>query len=76
MDLADEPQGERKAPAQPVEPMVQRRDVVRDLLDVIQRHARRFVVFKQQQVGERRLSALDLRGEHRLLANVSVDEQR
>jgi hypothetical protein len=46
MDLADEPQGKWKAPAQPFEAMVQRRDVVRDFLDVVQRHARRLVVLK------------------------------
>lgn len=46
MDLADEPQGERQSPAQPLEAMVQRRDIVRDFLDVVQRYARRLVVFK------------------------------
>ena len=76
VDLADQPQGERKAAAQPIEAMVERRDVVRDFLNVVQRHAGRLVVFKQEQVGQRRLSALDLRREHRLLAHVGVDEQR
>ena len=56
--------------------MVQRRDIVRDFLDVIQRYARRLVVLKQKQVGKRRLSPLDLRREDRLLAHVRVDEER
>jgi hypothetical protein len=34
--------------------MVQRRHVVRYLLDVIERHAGRLVVFKQEQAGERK----------------------
>jgi hypothetical protein len=46
MNLPDEPQGKRKAPAKPAETMVQRRDVVRDFLDVVQRHARHLVILK------------------------------
>jgi hypothetical protein len=34
--------------------MVQRRDVVRDFLDVVQRYARHLVILKEEQVGKRR----------------------
>ena len=60
MDLPDEPQGKRKAPAKPLEAMVQRGDVVGDFLDVVQRTARHLVILKEEQVGKRRLSPLDL----------------
>src|SRR5664279_4075830 len=63
------------SPAQPLEAMVQCRHVVRDLLDVDKRHPRRLVILEQEQVGQRRLSPLDLRRKHRLLAHVGVDEQ-
>ena len=76
VDLADQPKGERKTPAQAFEPMVQCRHVVRDFLNVVERHSGRFVAFKQKQVGQRRLSSLDLRRQHRLLAYVGIDEQR
>jgi len=38
-------------------------------------HARRFVVFEEQEVRQRRLGAFDLRGEHRLLADVGVEKE-
>ena len=53
MYLPDEPQGEREPPAQPFEAMVQRRDVIRDFLDIVQRYPRHLIVLKEQQVGER-----------------------
>jgi hypothetical protein len=40
-----------------------------------QRGAGRLFDLEEQQVGERRLRALDLRGEHRLLAHVAVEEE-
>jgi hypothetical protein len=46
MDLPDEPQGKGKAPAKPVEAMVQRRNVVRDFLDVVQRYAQHLVILE------------------------------
>ena len=56
--------------------MIERGDVVRDLHDVVERNAGRFVQLEEQEVRERRLGPLDLRGQHRLLADVGVEEER
>ena len=76
VDLTNEAVRERKAFPQSGEPMFQSRDVVRDLDDVVERHARRLVELEEEQVRERRLRALDLRREHGLLADVGVEEER
>jgi len=76
VDLADEVIGERKASPQARDPVLESRDVVRDLDHVIERHARRFVQLKEQQVRERGLRPFDLGGEDRLLAHVGVEEER
>ena len=47
MDLANEPRREWKTAAPPVETMIESRDAIGDLLDVIERHAGRFVVFEE-----------------------------
>jgi hypothetical protein len=75
VDLADQAVREREALTQPGEPMVQGRDVVRDLDHLVERHTRCFVQLEEQEVRERRLRPLDLRGEHRLLADVGVEEE-
>ena len=64
-----------KAAAQARQAVVERRDVARDLDDVVEGHAGRLVDLEEQEVGERRLRPLDLGGEHRLLAHVGVEEE-
>src|SRR5687767_11736737 len=56
--------------------MVKRRHIARDLLHVRQRDAGQLVALVEQKVGERRLGALNLRGEYRLLAHIQVQEKR
>src|SRR5690625_3953526 len=62
VDLADEAEGEWEARLQSVESIVHGPDVVRDLTHVVDGHAGRFGVLEQEEVGERRLRALDLGG--------------
>jgi hypothetical protein len=49
--------------------------VARHLEHVVEWGAGRLLHLEEQQVGERRLRALDLRGEHGLLAHVAVEEE-
>ena len=56
--------------------MIERRYVVRDFLNIGERDARRFVVFKEKQIGQGGLRSLDLGRKHRFLADVGVDEER
>ena len=49
--------------------------VVGDLDDVVERHTRSFFHLEQQQVGQRRLGAFDLRREDGLAANVGIEKQ-
>ena len=72
--LPDEPQRERQL-VEPLQPEHHRIDVVGDLANVVDRLAGLRVGFEAEQVGERGLGAFDLRGEHRLLADVHVEEQ-
>ena len=52
--------------------MLQAGNVAGDLHHVIKRHARGFLQFEQQQIGEGRLGALDLGGEQGLTPHVGV----
>src|SRR5439155_22245488 len=56
--------------------VIERGDVAADLARVLDRHARLLIQLEQHQVGERRLRALDHRGQHRLLAHEAVEQQR
>jgi hypothetical protein len=49
--------------------------VVRDLGDVVERDSRCLVDFEQHEVGDRRLRALDLGGEHGLLPDVRIEKE-
>ena len=49
--------------------------VIGDLHNVVEGYARRLVELEEQQVGQGRLGALDLAGEHRLAPDVGVEEQ-
>lgn len=75
MDLADQPVGQREAPAQPRQAMLQCGNVVGHLDHVVKGHSGRLFEFKEQQVGERRLGSFNLRGEHGLLADVGIEEE-
>jgi hypothetical protein len=56
--------------------VVHRGYVIGYFLDVRDRDARHLLAFEQQQIGERRLGALDLRGKHGFLPDVEIDEER
>lgn len=75
MDLADETVRERKPLADAGEPVIQGRDVVRHLHDVVERNTRQFIELEEQEVRQRRLGAFDLGREDCLLADVRVKEQ-
>ena len=75
MNLAYEAIGQRQSFAQAHDAVLERGDVVGYFHYIIQRDARRLVELEQQQVRERRLRALDLRGKHSLLADVRVEEE-
>jgi hypothetical protein len=55
--------------------MVERGNVVRDLCDVVPGDAGCLRELEQEQLGERRLSPLDLRGEHGFLADIAVEKE-
>jgi prevent-host-death family protein len=55
---------------------VPRRHAAADLARILHRHTGLLVDLVQQQVRERGLRALDLRGQHRLLAHEAVEQQR
>ena len=52
MDLADEPVGQREAPAEAGQAVFEGRHVVGDLDHVVERHSRRLVELEEQQVGQ------------------------
>lgn len=56
--------------------MIHGPDVIGHLLNVVQGHAGGFRVLEEQQVGERGLRALDLAGQHGLVADVHVEKER
>ncbi len=73
--LAQQAVRDGEAFAQPGHAMLEGGDVVRDLHDVVERHAEGLVELEEQEVRKRRLGALDLAGEHRLAPDVGVEEQ-
>jgi hypothetical protein len=75
VDLANEPVGERESLAEPPEPMVHGRDVVRDFCHIIQRHTGSLFQLEEEEIRERGLRALDLRGQDGLLADIAVEEE-
>ena len=76
MDVAEEPRAERRGTGARdlVQTKVERGNVVRGFLCVLAQRLGRRVVLEEQQVRERGLGALDLRGEHGLLAHVHVEQ--
>ena len=55
--------------------MLQRRHIVGDLDHVVERHAGRLVELEQQQVGERRLRAFYLAGEHGFAPHIGIEKE-
>jgi len=52
--------------------MIEGRNIVGDLLHVIEGNTRYFCVLIEQQIGERGLRSFNLRGKYRLLADVGL----
>src|SRR5271166_839412 len=50
-------------------------DIARDFNDILEGHARRYTELVSEQIIERRLRTLDLRGQHRLFAYIDVQQQ-
>ena len=73
--LANEAVRERKASAQPRHAVLERGHVVRHLHHIVERHAGRLLELEQQEVGQGRLRALDLRRQHRLAPDVGVEKE-
>ena len=63
------------SPPQPGQAVLQGCHVAGDLDHVVERNAGCFLQLEQQQIGEGRLGALDLGGEHGLAPHVGVEEQ-
>jgi hypothetical protein len=73
--LAQESVGDGKAAPDALESMLQRGDITGDLGHVVQRNTWRFLQLVEEQVGQRGLRPFYLGREHRLFANVGVEEQ-
>ena len=68
--------GQRKALAQPLQAVVERRDLVQHFACVVDRGARRLVQFKQEEVRQGGLRSFDSRGNHRFLSHLGANEER
>jgi hypothetical protein len=73
--VAQQTQTQGKAAAQPLDSVGHGRHTSTDFAGIVERHAGLLVDFEQQQIGQRRLGAFDLRREHRLLAHEAVEHQ-
>ena len=71
----DQAQRDRKALPYSREAVIHGRDVVRNVLNVVERHPRQLRPFEQQELGQRRLRALDLGREQCLFPDIHVEEQ-
>ncbi len=72
--LVHQPGAQGQAALEQGQAVFECRDVAGHLAHVVQRHAGGALGFVEHQVRQGRLRALDLRGHHRLLANVAVEE--
>ena len=75
VDLADQSIREGEPFTESREAVLQRSDVARYLYDIVEWYAWRLVQLEEQQVGQRRLGALDLRREHGLPAHIGVEKE-
>ena len=73
--LSKEAVAEREAFAQSPQPVFKRRHVVGHLDDVVERNAGRLVHLEEQEIGQRRLGALDLGGQQGLFPDVAVEKK-
>ena len=73
--FAEETVREREAFANARHAVLQGGDVIGDFHHVVERHAWSLGQLKEQEVGEGRLRALDLRGEHGLAPDVRVEKK-
>ena len=76
VDLAQQPERKREPAPEPLDPVAQCGYVVRYLAHVFERDAGRLIALVEEEIGEGRLRAFDLRGDQRLLADVGIDEER
>ena len=75
VNLSNQAQRKRKALAHAFQTVIKRGDVVGDVLHIFDGNAGDFLVFEKQEVGKRRLRALDLRGQQRFLSDPGVNDQ-
>jgi hypothetical protein len=73
MYFPDETERERKTLLETLESVIHGRDIVRDLLDIIERYAGDVLILEEKQVRERGLRTFDLGGEQSLLAHVQIE---
>ena len=76
MNLAEQANGEGKAIVQACQPVIQRRDVALNLLNVVKRDTGQLLALVEKEVGQRGLGAFDLRGQHSFFANRARYERR
>src|SRR5262245_47560746 len=76
MHVAQEPGGERPAAREAFHASVEGGDAAAHFACIVERDTWLLVGFVEEQVGEGRLRALDLRGENGLLAHEAVEEER
>jgi hypothetical protein len=75
MNLPQQTGGEGETTGQPGRAVFERRHVTRNLRHIIERHSRRLLQLKQQEVRQGRLGALDLGGEQGFPPHVGVEKQ-
>jgi hypothetical protein len=74
VNLAEKAIRQREAAFHTRKAVVERTDVVQRLRDLRPRNARCVFMLEEEELRERALSALDLRGENSLLADIGVEE--
>jgi hypothetical protein len=75
VNFAYESEREWEAAGDPEKPMLHRGDVVRDLLNIVNPNTGFCVIFKEQQIGKRRLRSLDLGRQERFFPDIEVKEE-
>ena len=75
MNLPNQPQREWKTIAESLQAVLHGGHIIRNLPHIVHGNARCALILKQQQIGEGRLRAFNLRGQDGLFANVQVEKQ-
>jgi len=73
--FTEEPVAQGEALLQPSDSMLERADIAGHLLHIVERNARSPVELVEQQVGQGRLGAFDLTGEHGLATDVVIQKK-